>query len=192
LRGERLALQRYCQRSTAELSELGFALHPICDIWRPLSRCLHVPNPGWLGHGRDQAESGRYLRLELARAWRIENPTLWSGGLAGEEAALADPLFRMWRRLADRPAETWLAALREKVRVGGTVFDPNAPEGGGCGSGGGGGGSACAPYTVWASLSRKACVFGYSYSHNVTEAAGCPSAAPLGGNGAGHAFPPPA
>jgi hypothetical protein len=97
--GERLALQRYRQRSAAELSELGFALHPISserngDIWRPLSRCLHVPNPGWLGHGRDQAESGRYLRLELARAWRIENPTMWSGGLAGEEAALADPLFR--------------------------------------------------------------------------------------------------
>ena len=33
-----------------------------------LSRCLHVPNPGWLGRGRDQAEGGRYLRLELARA----------------------------------------------------------------------------------------------------------------------------
>jgi hypothetical protein len=50
LRDERLALPRYC--------------------------CLHVPNPGWLGRERDQAESGRYLRLELARAWRIENPTM--------------------------------------------------------------------------------------------------------------------
>ena len=38
---------------------------------------------------------------------------MWSGGLAGEEAALADPLFRAWRRLADRPAGTWLAVLRE-------------------------------------------------------------------------------
>jgi hypothetical protein len=115
---ERLALPRYWQRSTAERSELGFALHPISserngDIWRPLSRCLHVPDPGWLGRVRDQAEGGRYLRLELARAWRIENPTMWSGGLAGEEAALADPLFRAWRRLADRPAGTWLAVLRE-------------------------------------------------------------------------------
>ena len=71
--GERLALLRYWQRSAAERSELGFALHPISserngDIWRPLSRCLHVPNPGWLGHGRDQAEGGRYARLKLARA----------------------------------------------------------------------------------------------------------------------------
>ena len=70
---ERLALPRYWQRSVAERSELCFALHPIssernCDIWRPLSRCLHVPNPGWLGRGRDQAEGGRYLRLELAHA----------------------------------------------------------------------------------------------------------------------------
>jgi hypothetical protein len=97
--GERLALPRYWQRSAAERIELGFALHPISserngDIWRPLSRCLHVPNPGWVRRRRDQAEGGRYLRLELAREWRIENPTMWSGGLAGEEAALADPLFR--------------------------------------------------------------------------------------------------
>ena len=96
--GERLALPRYWQRSAAEPIELGFALHPISserngDIWRPLSRCLHVPNPGWLGLGRDQAEGGRYLRLELVREWRIENPMMWSGGLASEEAALADPLF---------------------------------------------------------------------------------------------------
>ena len=50
--GKRLALPRYWQRSAAERNELGFALHPIssernCDIWRPLSRCQHVPNPGW-------------------------------------------------------------------------------------------------------------------------------------------------
>ena len=73
LRAERLALSSYWQRSAAERSELGFALHQISserngNIWRPLSRCLHVPNPGWLGPGRDQAESDRYLRLELARA----------------------------------------------------------------------------------------------------------------------------
>ena len=95
---------------------------------------------------------------------------MWCGGLAGEEAALADPLFRAWRRLADRPAETWLAALRERERVGAAVFDPNAPEGGGGGGGKGGTAStaaavaagaagaaaAGAPYSAWASLSRKA------------------------------------
>jgi hypothetical protein len=31
-------------------------------------------------------------------------------------------------------------------------------------------------------------VFGYSHSRDVAEAAGCPSAAPLGGDGAGHAW----
>jgi hypothetical protein len=44
----------------------------------------------------------------------------------------------VWRRLADRPAGTWLAALRERERLGGAVFDPNAPEGGGGGGGKGG------------------------------------------------------
>ena len=95
LRGERLALPRYWQRSAAERSELGFALHPISserngDIWRPLSRCLHVPNPGWLGHGRDQAEGGRYARLELARAWRIENPTMWRQYAAAQQRVAED------------------------------------------------------------------------------------------------------
>jgi hypothetical protein len=82
--------------------------------------------------------------------------------------------------------------------VGGAVFDPNAPEGGGRNGGKGGTAStaaavavgaaaAGAPYSAWASLSRKAWVFGYSHSREVTEAAGCPSAAPLGGDGAGHA-----
>jgi hypothetical protein len=85
--------------------------------------------------------------------------------------------------------------------VGGAVFDPNAPEGGG-GDGGKGGtastaaavaagaAAAGAPYSARASLSRKACVLGYSHSRNVAEAAGCPSAAPLGGDSAGHAWHP--
>ena len=69
--------------------------------------------------------------------------------------------------------------------MGAAVFDPNAPEGGSGGGGKGGTAStvavvavgaaaAGAPYSAWASLSRKAWVFGYSHSRDVAEAAGCP------------------
>ena len=72
LRGERLALPRYWQRSAAERSELGFALHPISSERTAISgarsaaacTCRTLVGSG----ASDQAEGGRYSRLELARA----------------------------------------------------------------------------------------------------------------------------
>eukprot|EP00931_Biecheleriopsis_adriatica_P115204 TRINITY_DN91026_c0_g1_i1.p1 TRINITY_DN91026_c0_g1~~TRINITY_DN91026_c0_g1_i1.p1 ORF type:complete len:898 (-),score=120.32 TRINITY_DN91026_c0_g1_i1:30-2375(-) len=46
-----------------------------CDF-QALARSLRT-DPAQLGVGRDVQEHGKYRRLVLARAWRIENPRLW-------------------------------------------------------------------------------------------------------------------
>jgi hypothetical protein len=81
MRGERLALPGHWEKAKAAASQAGFAVHPLTEArnqaeWRALSNCLHVPHPEWFGLGRDVVEHGRYNRLELTRAWRIENPAV--------------------------------------------------------------------------------------------------------------------
>jgi hypothetical protein len=46
------------------------------DTLRALQNCLATDGTQ-LGHGRDVVEHGRYSRLELSIAWRIEHPFLW-------------------------------------------------------------------------------------------------------------------
>lgn len=46
------------------------------DVFSMLSRCLDT-NGSWLGSGRDVREAGRYSKLRLVRAWRVENRRLW-------------------------------------------------------------------------------------------------------------------
>jgi hypothetical protein len=102
LRGERLALPRYWQSSLQSAASWALRCTRSAVSATAISgarsaaacTCRTLVGSGAGATGRDQAECGRYLRLELAREWRIENLTMWSGGLANKEAALADPLFR--------------------------------------------------------------------------------------------------
>ena len=62
-------------------SDQGFSLQPIHrgqGVWAALAACLKTRRADWLGEGRDVPPGHPpYNRLELARAWRIENPKLW-------------------------------------------------------------------------------------------------------------------
>lgn len=56
----------------------GWSAIPICDlkVRDTLQACL-ATDGSMLGMGRDVVEAGRYTRLELVHAWRIENRGLW-------------------------------------------------------------------------------------------------------------------
>ena len=82
---------------TAALSALsGFAVHRITaegSEWASLSKCLDTPHPEWLNIGADVKEketSGSYNKLELAAAWRIENPTVWESYRARQSTISRD------------------------------------------------------------------------------------------------------
>lgn len=89
-------------------------LRPGDAAFRGLAACLRT-DPGELGVGRDVVEGGRYTRLELKCAWRIENPRLWRryaterSGVREEilerRIKLPDPSIRkdLKRALADLP-----------------------------------------------------------------------------------------
>ena len=80
LRGQKLEVPPYWQKSAAEAAKDNFALHPIRQgdaEWVPLAECLQTPNSTELGRGRDVHEAGQYSRLELVRAWRVESATKW-------------------------------------------------------------------------------------------------------------------
>jgi len=55
-------------------------------VWAQLERFLEVEDAQNLGYGRDvqQKTKAKYVKLKLAAAWRIQNPSLWSRYLAGK------------------------------------------------------------------------------------------------------------
>lgn len=64
------------EASKARCELLCVALPTHSEEFKALSSSLRT-NPQWLGVGRDVQEAGRYSRLALASAWRVENPGLW-------------------------------------------------------------------------------------------------------------------
>jgi hypothetical protein len=69
-------LPRHWEKKEAEASADGFAVHPIHEDdaqWLSLSDCLQTRGD-WLGEGRDVKEKEKYDKLQLVRAWQVENP----------------------------------------------------------------------------------------------------------------------
>ena len=79
-----------------EQSLKGFGLCVVnpesnASTWAALERFLEVDDPRNLGYGRDVKQSvGKYVRLRLVRAWRIQNPALWARYAAGKDKIRAD------------------------------------------------------------------------------------------------------
>jgi hypothetical protein len=61
--------------------------------WKVFEGLLEQTRADWLGKGQDQATRGRYNRLEVKRAWRVENPTLWRQYMASA-AKVADEVVK--------------------------------------------------------------------------------------------------
>ena len=96
-----------------------YLLHSVtCDraLFTALQECLAVEHPQYLGHGRDQRRGGQYTRLELQRAWRVENPALWSTyqGARSQVHGHAE---------GDRSIQT---AMKNRIRVRKALYDASS------------------------------------------------------------------
>ena len=77
--------------------EEGFSLVRLQQppLLAALNDALRVQDPASLSRGRDVREPGDYTSLQLAAAWRVENPFLWDkymverAGLAAYSARVA-------------------------------------------------------------------------------------------------------
>ena len=95
LQRKRLLPPRYWAQDSVKKAGASFAMVGISDqsdagLWRTLSSCLATVNSQWLGHGRDVVERGNYSRLELTRAWRIQNTPLWERYTVAQERMKED------------------------------------------------------------------------------------------------------
>ena len=80
--GQRFGLPSYWEQAMALSSDRGYALHEVNagndgKTYELLQRFLSTTKPHELGVGRDVKWAGKYTKLELQRAWRIEHPRLY-------------------------------------------------------------------------------------------------------------------
>jgi len=80
--GQRFGLPSYWEQAMALSSDRGYALHEVNagndgKTYELLQRFLCTTKPHELGVGRDVKWAGKYTKLELQRAWRIEHPRLY-------------------------------------------------------------------------------------------------------------------
>ena len=75
-------------------SAKGFGVVPLedsDDVWAQLEHFLKVDDPKNLGFGRDVKQGvGKYVKLRLACAWRIQNSALWARYAAGKDKIRRD------------------------------------------------------------------------------------------------------
>ena len=78
----RQIIPSYWEQAMALSSDRGYALHEVNagndgKTYELLQRFLCTTKPHELGVGRDVKWAGKYTKLELQRAWRIEHPRLY-------------------------------------------------------------------------------------------------------------------
>ena len=81
------------QKLDRQQSNKGFGVVPLQDndVLAQLEKFLNVDDPKNLGFGRDvKQDVGKYVKLKLAYAWRIQNPALWARYEAGKDKIRRD------------------------------------------------------------------------------------------------------
>ena len=82
------------------------------EVLLALQAFLDVADRHQLGRGRDVKDPSKYNRLELARAWRLENHTLWQQYMAGRSQISLDmKKVRNLKSVGGLPAESHPLAL---------------------------------------------------------------------------------
>ena len=75
-----------------------------------LGDLLTTPHPEWLGIGRDVQSRGRYTKLKLQCAWRLENPAKWMEYAAARERIRGEmSVLRKAKRLETARPENYRA-----------------------------------------------------------------------------------
>ncbi|CAE8604443.1 unnamed protein product [Polarella glacialis] len=87
------ALPVYWSTAPDQFPSQGWALVNVTGnpfLFPVLQRCVAATQQDWLGQGRDASEAGAYSALQLAAAWRIENPQRWKTFCAARDEVAVD------------------------------------------------------------------------------------------------------